>query len=99
MESQLKTLASVIRSTSQQGQGQDTNTTPNMLGWNAYLTFFGINCVYRFPDVSDIESIDYDTVHSVAEFSAACSKIALQTWTELQTPVNVGRSNLRARAV
>lgn len=95
MENQNRTLGSVINPSSQQGQGQDNDTQ----SYNTYLTVFAINCAHRFPDVSDIDNIDYDTVKSVAEFSAACSNIAVQTWAELQPATQQNRRSRLRRSV
>lgn len=65
------------------GQAQITDLQTTTKSFNAYLTVFSINTVHRFPDVNDINLIDYDAVRKVAEFSAVASQVALQIWDDL----------------
>jgi hypothetical protein len=50
------------------------------VGFNSYLTVFSIQLVHRFPVVTDLTGIPYDEVQKIADFSAASSLIALETW-------------------
>jgi len=94
----IRTLDHVVnqQSFSQQGEGQDTEL--NTLGYNAYLTVFSINCVHRFPDLTDISNIQYDTVKSLARASFGFSKIALETWNELVPQTQGKKSRLMQRS-
>lgn len=62
--------------------------------FNTYLTLFAINLAHRFPDVSDIDSIDYKVVRQVAEFSVAASRVALEIWEDINLPVSGRRRNM-----
>ena len=51
-----------------------------VVSFNTYLTVFSINLSHRFPDISDINQIDYEVVRSIGEFSLACTTVALEVW-------------------
>ncbi len=88
MNEQIRTLGQVISEGSQQGQGQLSDQ--DLLTFSTYLNVFSIQLAHRFPDVSDINTIDYNMVSSLAKFSYACSKVAVTTWNEV-TPLTVQR--------
>lgn len=75
-----RSLSSVFNRRTQ-SQGQDTQFSTQ--SFNTYLTVYSINLAHRFPDVTELDSIDYEGVRNVAKFSAACSSIAVDTWDEL----------------
>lgn len=85
MENTQRTLANFINPSQQQGQSQDVegNTTSF---FNTFLTVFSIQISQKFPDTTDLGSIDYQSIRQTAEFSLACSKVALQTWNEVNAP-------------
>lgn len=64
---------------------QDVRTS-----FNSYLTIYSINLAHRFPDVNDLNVIDYHSVRSISEFSLVCSRIALETWLEVSQSRRVG---------
>ena len=91
MDNQIKNLDQFITQslfTTQQGQGQ-TQFDLDLHSYNSYLTVLSINSVYRFPDVTDISNIPYDSVRNLARACLGFSKIALEIWNE------VGYQNLR----
>lgn len=81
MENTQRTLANFINPSSQQGQGQEVENTSSY--YNTYLTVFTIQVEHKFPDTTDLNSIDSQSIRQIAEFSLACSKVALQTWNEV----------------
>lgn len=90
MENQTRTLGSVINSSSQQGSSH--LNSPEVPLVNVYLTNFSINCAYRFPDVTNLDAIDYEMVKNVSRFSFASSQVAIETWIELtKTDTQKGR--------
>lgn len=58
----------------------------------AYMNIFGINLAYRFPFVTELESLSSTEVDSVADFSIACAIIGLERWTAIQN--NTGSSGV-----
>ncbi len=54
--------------------------------FGTYLTLFGISLTYRYPDVSDLGLIDDTEIRNVAQFSLACTTIALETWGVVNVP-------------
>lgn len=80
-----KTLASVFTQNTQQNQSQEGSQNQSV---GVYLTIFSLNLTHRFPDITDLNSIDYTTVRRIAEFSAACSSVATEVWDELGSTQN-----------
>lgn len=81
MNEQIRTLGQVIDNRrTEQGQRQGFDTD---MSFNTFLTIYSINLVHRFPDVSDVHNIDFNTVDSIARLSYACARVALTTWNEL----------------
>lgn len=61
-------------------QSNDTSRS-----FNTYLAVYAINLAYRFPDVTNLETINYEVVEGIARFSSVCSNIAIQVWDEAVT--------------
>ncbi len=89
-----RTLGNVVNQSQKQSQGQDQGFSTQ--SFNTYLTVFSINLSLRFQDVTDLNAIDYQSVRRIAEFSAACSSIALEVWDELSTDVQKRQRQTRA---
>jgi hypothetical protein len=75
-----RTLANVVSQRQTQGQG-DNNTSTH--SFTTFLQVYSINLAQRFSDIADLGTIDYQSVRRIAEFSVACTSIALETWDEL----------------
>lgn len=80
MDTNQQTLASIIRTPSQ-NRGQEDDLSRNVV-FNTYLNVYAVNLVHRFPDVSDLERIDYNSIKRIAEFCFAASSVALDVWSE-----------------
>jgi hypothetical protein len=66
-------------------QGNKTRGTQVVdLNLNTFLTIFTINIVHRFPNVRELDHIPVDEIRNIAEFSTACTNIALETWTRVR---------------
>lgn len=63
-----------------QGRFRDFSQTTS---FNTYVTIFALNLVHRYPDVTNLDSINIDEVQRVADFSAACTPIVLEVWDRL----------------
>ena len=50
------------------------------VGFNVYVSVFSQNVVNRYPDISNLECITYDDIERIAEFSALCVPVVLETW-------------------
>ncbi len=92
-----RTLSQVLSQNSSQSQGQYEPGTgvQNTQSFNIFLTVYAINLAHRFLEVTDISKIDYSQIKQVADFSMACSIIALQTWEELGVVQPSRRDSLR----
>jgi hypothetical protein len=77
----------------QQGQSQGgSQDLSNVSYFNSYLTAFNIQLVHRFPDVTDLTTIDYQTIRSIAQFCASTTIVAQEVWDDLFAPqMNVGK--------
>lgn len=64
-------------------QGIDANG----ISLTTFLYLYGVNLVLRFPDVSDMERLDTQQVRSIAHFCVVTSRIALEVWDEVSTPI------------
>lgn len=89
-----KTLANIISRTTQQGTGVE-GVSPSL---NAYLIMFGINSVFRFPEVPNLNTLDYETVRKIGEFSLGFSTIGLEVWTEMTSHTENRQNMLRPSA-
>lgn len=78
-----RTLANIVSQKQTQGQGENLNFSTH--SFNTCLTVYSINLAHRFPDVTDLSSIDYQSVRKIWDFSVACTSIALETWEELSS--------------
>lgn len=54
--------------------------------FTAFLTVYSVNLVHRFPDVSDLNSINQEDIRSIAQFCAVATNVAIDTWNELSQP-------------
>lgn len=82
MDTSNKTLANVISQITQQGPNQSQSRSQS---FDTYLKVFSSMLSHRFPDAQiDLSNVDYSDVRNIAEFSAACSTVALETWEELR---------------
>lgn len=79
MENVNQTLENVIRSGSQQTQGQSTTTDLNR---NTALVFYTLTMNLRFPEL-DISSIPYQVSRKIAEASIGCTRPFDDVWTEV----------------
>ncbi len=90
-----KTLAHVVAQNGPQTQGQES---PQFQSFNTFLTVYAIVLAQKFPDVSDLNTIDYMSVKKIADFSAACSSIGLEAWEEITGNVKPSSRLLRRSA-
>lgn len=58
------------------------NLETRQTSYQTFLNIFTVSLCFRFPNVTDISLIDIGEVKNVAEFSLACTPIALQIWDE-----------------
>lgn len=93
MENSNRTLSQVLSQNAQSSQYEPGTGVQNTQSFNTFLTVYAINLSHRYPDISDPSLIDYSQVRKVADFSVACSIIALETWEELE--VTQRRPSLR----
>lgn len=78
---QPKTLAHVFNREGggrERFRGRDEKTLTT--SFNTYVNVFSLNVVSRYPDVTNLETIPYDEIQRIADFSAACTPIILETW-------------------
>ena len=50
--------------------------------FSSFLTVYSINLAFRYPDVTNLTTIDQEEIRRVADFCLPCSTIALTTWEE-----------------
>lgn len=77
-----KTLAHVVSQNGQQTQGHDNPQTTQ--SFNTFLTLYGVILAQKFPDVTDLNSIEYVGVKKIADFSIACAYVGMEAWEENQ---------------
>lgn len=83
-----RSLANVLSQKTQEGAVTQS--------YNTFLTIYSVNLSHRFPDLTDLTSIDYNSVRKIAEFSIACSSIAVEVWDELFTDLQKRQRQSRA---
>jgi len=92
---QNQTLGSVIRSGSQQGGKFIVGGTSDLR--ETALVIYTLTMNLKFPNITDLENIDFNTAHSVAEFSIASTRPFLDVWDELvNRQKNIGRQQRAA---
>jgi hypothetical protein len=94
MDNQYRTLGQVIYSPTQFQETQQGGDLGLGMNVSNYLTVLSINLIHRFPDVTDLNCIEYEQIRRISEFSYACTRVALETWNEI-TLRSQGRQRLR----
>lgn len=76
-----QTLENVIRTGTQQAQGQvQTNVD---ITRSTALFIYTLTMNLKFPDVTDLSSINYNVCRSIAEFSIGSTRAFDDVWNEL----------------
>lgn len=65
------------------GTNQETTTVTQTRSYNTFLTLYSINLVHRFPDITDLTTIDSSVVRRIAEFCAASAVVGWEVWEDL----------------
>lgn len=58
-------------------------TREEMRDFNTYATIFTLSVVNRYTDLERLHEIPVDDITRIAEFSAACVPIFLETWNKV----------------